>query len=1010
MSQLKNESNKVEYLVSFQMSGSYPHIGGIDISFPASNRFNNVIVSEWFGGRVCVQQVEKNIQLYLLIAMDKKERMTFLEVLTVLEQKGLALNRGALVDLQNAYRAFERAYKNTATKTTTTQIIHKFFKGLDKLFPENTHLLKEIPLTEEDMKKAVPVEEMYLSLGSESENNDLNKNGKKTMKVVKQETNEQELRKKIIKSVTDRIGEEAYFKLTNNTKPDIYTRQINAWIDNRLAQLKAENPQAVDAALEKNNDSSVQYLLLVLAEIAIAYHKNNKNPEDYKLLLLLEINKNYQFVEKNNVQLLCEAIKTKNLWCLYQVLNFGIDVNAPLQRKVDSSSQAHKTDIFKAYYYKRLDLVHAKLNAGGDPNETNDKGETLLQLAKQDKNKECINLLFSYYPPLFLAYELHESSMIKMLLSAGADKDQIGPEGLTLLGLAARDGRNDISQLISELSNEEKNRLENEKVKLQVLYDFTSKNCVDDLTKDNLNDLISDHHYYRIAINFWLSGIDTSSAEAFLDKLLNIARDLQDTKNYAYLFVALSKLKNNVTRDNLDKIFESKQSEVNALGQIMEKLFELFSDEDEFYTELSWNNVDFYTLTNSWLYDALPQQYSALELFNLLLKRSVMNGDLTAFRILIETHKKHNFIDLSDPHHLLNNSIKTHNTEFLSELIEIGFNVNKVDQAHSLPLSTAVSAGNLDVVKLLVEKGADPNLLVNKNLNFATMAVLHGYNQEIVDYIKPLINVETSFNKENDSEKHEQGKDDKKSESSSSSNSSSNSDSSSDTSSEEQEEATPVQKMVRKIFNNLAGNADPEAFIQNQWTAYGDSEVTHEDFTKTQDYIAAKIKDVKETRFEKFNYSDEATESEIASVKSVQARFQNVFMYAVKLYREHEECKDAKKKAVIEAKVNAVSDFINTIGDLSNLAENKEAIKKACNILEQHDANRGTGFYRVHSFFTNKRYQDEKGRSRLVKSTMGELAYDFYVAVKGLGEIVNKEVLNEEAKDDVLENSVMVGQ
>lgn len=1027
MSQRKQESNKVQRIASFKIEGSYPRINRIELSFPASNRFDNVIVNQWFGGRVCVQHVGQNIELYLLVAMDKHERMPIIEVLKILEHKGLALTQDALVDLQSAYFEFKKAPKNNDTKTTIEKVILQSYKGLEKLFPDNSWYLKTGTITEDDIKNAVPVEERFFFLDLDEDgissvekksNLKLNNTERKSMNANEQEVFNQELREfdlkqKIIKSLKERIGEEAYFQLTIDSHHETYKRQIDAWINHRFASLKTVNPEAVDAELENSNDSSVQHLLLRLTDDAIFYHKSNKNVNDFTLLLLMQINKKYRFVKENNVGLLCEAIKTKNLWCLFQILDFGIDVNSPLLRSVDPNSEAHNTDIFKAYYYKRLDLLKEKLDAGGDPNQTNEKGETLLQLARKDKNNACIELLVSYYSPLFLAYELNEPLMIEMLLSAGADKDQVGPEGLTLLQLAERDSKKDISQLLSEFSSKKEGSVAVVEDKLEKLREFTSQYYLGDVTIDELNALSIEHHYYEKTINFWMSGKDLRSPDAFLQDLLNIACDLKDSRNFVWLTTRLIKRESNLSRGDYEKITERKQNEVKDLGPEMEQLFELFSDPDQFYTELSWKNVKFYTLANQWLNDSNNTNYTAIKLFNLLLKISVQLPDDKAFRILIDTHKKNNFIDLSDPYATLDLAIRTQNIELLSELIEIGFNLNKVDR-QSTPLAIACSTGNLDIVKLLIQKGADPNLLVDKNRTFEFIAMTHEYKKEIVDFIKPLIKAETISKKEKDSEKlQKSGEKDKKAESSSSRSTSSESDTSNDSSSEEQEQLTPAQKTVRLIFNNLRESQDLEKFIAKQWTAYRsrDNKVTKKDFAKNLDFVNAKIKGLDdELRFDKFTHRDEAKELETDHVNRVRARFQNMLVYGAKLYREHEECEDAKKKEVLASKVDALSKFINTIGDLPNLADNEEAIRKACNALEQQDANRGTGFYRVHTFFTKKRYEDEKGRSRLVKSTMGELAYDFYMAVKGLSEVVKKEALKEDMREEVVENSVVVGQ
>lgn len=178
-----------------------------------------------------------------------------------------------------------------------------------------------------------------------------------------------------------------------------------------------------------------------------------------------------------------------------------------------------------------------------------------------------------------------------------------------------------------------------------------------------------------------------------------------------------------------------------------------------------------------------------------------------------------------------------------------------------------------------------------------------------------------------------------------------------------------------EIFSDEEFTIDPnyemtEAFkaefairINGQWSAFGKNVIT-----KRGIEMIPEIKD----RLGSINLDTKSLRGE------VKVGLQNILAYGGQLMTQVEPEGDEKRP--IADKVEATQHFLNLIFDLKNLT--RDSIKKAVEDFERADINRGTGFYRVHSFFTNKRYKDDKGHSRLVKSTMGELVHDLLKAVE----------------------------
>lgn len=117
--------------------------------------------------------------------------------------------------------------------------------------------------------------------------------------------------------------------------------------------------------------------------------------------------------------------------------------------------------------------------------------------------------------------------------------------------------------------------------------------------------------------------------------------------------------------------------------------------------------------------------------------------------------------------------------------------------------------------------------------------------------------------------------------------------------------------------------------------------------------------------------------------KKLQDPLNEMIDYGIQLLKErliHEDLSD--KRVEIDTKLQAMQKYLYAIFNRSVHRQAWE-ITSAYNTFEQKDVNRGTGFFRIQSFFENKRYRDQKGYSRLVKSTLGSLGYDLMkVALK----------------------------
>ena len=113
----------------------------------------------------------------------------------------------------------------------------------------------------------------------------------------------------------------------------------------------------------------------------------------------------------------------------------------------------------------------------------------------------------------------------------------------------------------------------------------------------------------------------------------------------------------------------------------------------------------------------------------------------------------------------------------------------------------------------------------------------------------------------------------------------------------------------------------------------------------------------------------------------------NISIYGTRLLLELNESLrnkvDFKKVREIESKIRGINQFLEAVltqKDINN-AESKQKKFKRLLKTERNDKNRGTGLYQVYASIKAKKYIDENGNEVAVKSTAGELVYDFMQAL-----------------------------
>lgn len=118
----------------------------------------------------------------------------------------------------------------------------------------------------------------------------------------------------------------------------------------------------------------------------------------------------------------------------------------------------------------------------------------------------------------------------------------------------------------------------------------------------------------------------------------------------------------------------------------------------------------------------------------------------------------------------------------------------------------------------------------------------------------------------------------------------------------------------------------------------------------------------------------------------IQEALLNLVDYGAKLYSEYDNVDDKKSKNAkgLKLKLDSMINLISTTLSQDDLSSSGslEAIKQEYIKLETADKNRGTGFYRVYSFFKRKYFEGEDGKTYLLRSTTGELAYNLFQALQ----------------------------
>ena len=148
-----------------------------------------------------------------------------------------------------------------------------------------------------------------------------------------------------LKALTDMIGEDKYatLRVSSNTN----TMIIDPWLEGkRTYPLKTENLPHKEADDQEKAEAEVRGLLLCLVENAIYRHDKSKNNKDYTLPLLVDINNKTPFVRDNDIELVTEALKTRNHWCIFQVLHLLVDLKTPVTRVLIANPKTHPNHIF----------------------------------------------------------------------------------------------------------------------------------------------------------------------------------------------------------------------------------------------------------------------------------------------------------------------------------------------------------------------------------------------------------------------------------------------------------------------------------------------------------------------------------------------------------------------------------------------------------------------------------------------------------------------------------------
>lgn len=156
--------------------------------------------------------------------------------------------------------------------------------------------------------------------------------------------------------------------------------------------------------------------------------------------------------------------------------------------------------------------------------------------------------------------------------------------------------------------------------------------------------------------------------------------------------------------------------------------------------------------------------------------------------------------------------------------------------------------------------------------------------------------------------------------------------------------------------------------FDDEWDAYVSSPKKGED-------LAQNVLNFVATLYEDKNDSD--YELNVSTLhREVQKALRNLVAYAGELQGQYNALESDSKDESLEIKLGQLRVFMRNILEQEELTP--DSLQQAYDDFQKNDKNRGTGFYRVHSFFHNKRYDGW----HLVKSASGELAYNLMDALK----------------------------
>lgn len=180
--------------------------------------------------------------------------------------------------------------------------------------------------------------------------------------------------------------------------------------------------------------------------------------------------------------------------------------------------------------------------------------------------------------------------------------------------------------------------------------------------------------------------------------------------------------------------------------------------------------------------------------------------------------------------------------------------------------------------------------------------------------------------------------------------------------------------------------------IKKQWTAYGKSPITKQDLGSIPDFKGSgSKKSLKAVKLKVENLSPD-----------VKKALQNLIVYSNKLKRDfysvpyNDRIHIVGKLKVLEDKLTSLQCFIDEVLSHHDLTE--KDIQSTYERLQQEDVNRSFfGFYRCYTWRLNKTFIDKHGKTRAVKSTVGELAYDLMEAIKTKCETEYSELENEQS-------------